>query len=137
MNFVMPDFRTNFAIVYVLLGFKRRKGNIILLCSEYTRSFPDFGFLSIEEKSFSEADFEKMSGISFEVFEERFEMEFFLHLVSVDEEFIKFHSHVGLITKELVCSSCKRVMRECDMSSYRQMDHSGICRECFSKSKNK
>lgn len=137
MKFVMPDFRTDFAIVYVLLGFKRRKGNIILLCSEYTRSFPDFGFLSIEEKSFSEADFEKMSGIPFDVFEERFETEFFLHLVSVDEESIKFHGHVGLIRKEFICSSCRRVMRECDMSSYRQMDHSGICRECFSKSKHK
>lgn len=120
-----------YVIDYVLVGVRYHNGRVILLCAKYSRLFPSFGFLNVEESySFSEEEFEALSGISSEKFEKQFETDYFLRLVRVDEKRICFKDHIALSCDQFTCSRCKTVKAENEMATYRRIDHSGICREC-------
>ena len=120
-----------YVLDYVLLGFRFQNGRIILICAKYSRSYPSFGFLHIEEPySFSEEEFEAFSGITYEEFEEHFEYLYFLRTVQVASRKLNFGEHICLNCEQFICSHCKSVKFENEMISYRRVDHSGICREC-------
>lgn len=119
-------------IDYVLLGFKFRNNRIFFVCSKFSRKYPSFGFLSLEEPySLSEDQFERLFQTSYSKFEESFERDYFLRCIRILDDKLVLGNHVSLVCEQFVCSSCKCVKDKSEMSTYRSMDHSGICSSCI------
>ena len=119
---------------YVLVGFGFRNGRIILKCSKFSRIYPFFGFLSIEEPySFSEEEFNQLFNTSYENFEEIFERDYFLRLIRISNGKLVLGEHISLAYEQYVCTVCKNAKNKTEMIIYRSMDHSGVCRDCSKK----